>query len=430
MTNDPFEVRLSAWLRDDAAHRVPEHLDAVLLRTVATPQRRWWSSPRRWLPVELPVSRLSQLPPMSLRTILVLAIVALLVAALLAVAGASRRHVPKPFGPARNGVFVTGINGDLFQVDPVTGTKTALVSDDPAAFDFGPAFSRDGTKLSFLRSPNGNGLALFVADPDGSHAVQVTPFVDGLDGADWSPDGSRIVYLSALAGRDGDGINVVNVDGSHRMTLDVGGPANQIAWLPPDGDLILFRRGHLVDGDPPAGIFTVHPDGTGLRQISSRPGVDRNDYQDVTVSPDGTRIAYRDVSLEQRFRIHILDLRTGFDSTVPEPAGATGEGGPAFSPDGRSIAYIRWRADNTMQLAVVPADGSGTGIAIGPRGSLGDDGPSINNYFFTPDGTAIVANDLATNLEWLLPIDGSPGTVIARGSAAYDSLTTVQRVAP
>jgi hypothetical protein len=54
--------------------------------------------------------------------------------------------------------------------------------------------------------------------------------------------------------------------------------------------------------------------------------------------------------------------------------------------------YLRFYTERTLQLVVAPEDGSGTGIALGPRGSFGPDGPTINNYDFTPDGTAVIAN--------------------------------------
>ena len=52
-TNDSFDRRLSSWLERDAAGHVPDHLDEVLLHTAATRQRPWWSSPERWLPMDL-----------------------------------------------------------------------------------------------------------------------------------------------------------------------------------------------------------------------------------------------------------------------------------------------------------------------------------------------------------------------------------------
>jgi Tol biopolymer transport system component len=423
-TSNDFENELGGWLREDAASRVPDHLGEVLVRTIATRQRPWWSSLRRWIPFEVRVPPAPLTRSGSWRPILIVATVALVIAVLLIVASGSRRALPPPFGLARNGTLLASADGDVFTVDPTTGQRTPLIAGP--SFDFGPGFSRDGTKIAFARAVD-NGVELVVAGPDGGNLRAITPPVDGLDGSDWSPDGSRIAYLSTPPGTTGHRINIVNVDGSDPSFLDVHGPANQISWLPPDGTEILFRREHLVDSDPPAAIFAVHPDGTGLRQLSSRPAVDMNDYQDVAVSPDGTRIAYRDVGLEQRFRVHTIDLQTGLDRALSEPSSATGEGGPVFSPDGRSIVYLRWSSDNSTQLVVVPADDSGFGIAIGPRGPLGPDGPTINNYGFTPDGAAVFANYDAEKLARLLPVDGSPGVVIARGELA---LVAFQRLAP
>jgi len=425
--NRDFERQLGAWLREDSAGRVPGHLAEVLVRTVATRQRRWWSSPRRWLPIDLTAPRAPWMAPRTLRTIVFLAAVALLVAALIALAVGSRRTLPPPFGLARNGTFVTGIDGDLFIVNPTTGAKTALIKDSPDDYDFGPGFSRDGTKLSYLRTVLGNGLELVVADPDGSHARAVSPAVDGLDQADWSPDGTRIVFLSRVIGRGQ--INVVNADGTGLRTLYLDFPANGVMWLPREGSAILFRRDHQIDHDPPPAIVTVRPDGSDVEVLSTRPAVDDNDYQDITASPDGIHLAYREDGLENHFRIHIFDRLTGDDRVLPEPADATGQTSPGFSPDGTKVVYLRFFPAD-IRLVVAPVDGTSTGVVLPLSGQIGDDGPNINNYFFTPDGTAIVTNELSSRVEWLLPIDGSPGTVIARGVTAYDALSTVQRLAP
>jgi len=51
-TNDTFGQHLSAWLHEEAAHRVPDHLAEILVQTAATRQRRGWSSLERWLPMD------------------------------------------------------------------------------------------------------------------------------------------------------------------------------------------------------------------------------------------------------------------------------------------------------------------------------------------------------------------------------------------
>jgi Tol biopolymer transport system component len=362
----------------------------------------------------------------------VLAAVALLIAALLLLGVGSRRHLPAPFGLARNGVVVAAVGGDLFQVDLATGAKTPLLSDSQAHADFGPGFSRDGTMISYLRNISG-GQQLVVATPDGGDAHAVTPVVEAIDQADWSPDGSRSVVLSRV-----QGVGQIHVVATDRSRLDttivLPFSANQVSWLPPDGNAILFRGEQRAPGDPPPAIYTIRPDGTGLHTISSRPAANENDNNDVSAAPDGTSILYRESPATGAFVIHVLDLRTGKDSVLPSPATAAGQTSPVFSPDGVHVAYLRLAFDSaqrlTVQLVIAPLDGTTVGTALPLSGVIGDDGPTINNYFFTPDGSAVVANELTTVTEWLLPIDGSRGKVIARGTAPYDAMSSVQRLAP
>ncbi len=117
MTNERFEMSVSAWLHEDAAARLPDHLGAVLAVTSRTRQRRAWSSLERWLPLDTTLrpalGTWSDPAVIVLVGLLVLALVGLLL-----VAVGSQRRLPEPFGLARNGIFVSSIDGDLYTVDP------------------------------------------------------------------------------------------------------------------------------------------------------------------------------------------------------------------------------------------------------------------------------------------------------------------------
>jgi WD40 repeat protein len=420
--SDSFDRHVSDWLHEDAEHRVPEHLDAVLRRTRTERQRPAWSSLERWLPVQTTL-RLAPVPRLAWLLVVFALVVGLVIAAF---AIGSRQRLPAPFGPARNGPLLTSADGDIWAVNS-TGARKALIA--APEFDFGTNFSRDGTKFMFLRARGGttpeDGLALGVANADGSGVRVLSPYLQGLDWQDWSPDSTRIAFLSRPNGASGPGvINVVNVDGTGLRTLDVGRPAHDVSWLPPDGKEIIFRGEQLVDTDPPVGIFAVRPDGTGLREVSTRPPVDSYDFQSIAVSPDGTRLVYR--ASGDVFRIHVLDLQTGAERTLPDPTGSTAQVDPIFSPDGRSVVYQRWIGDSMTQLVVAPADGSGTGIAIGPPSAATDNGPSLNNYTFTPDGTAVITGD-GEDVTRLVPVDGSPSRILSTGRLSF---AAYQRLAP
>jgi len=432
-TNDRFERAMSSWLRDDAAHRVEDHLDEVLQTTVKTRQRPAWSSLERWLPVDTTFRPRFFNAPRLGQIVLVAALVIALLGLLIFAIGSRQQRLPPPFGLARNGVLASSADGDIYRIDPANGQQTPLVSGKE--FDFGASFSRDGTKVMFLRNaPNDCGkrdcgLFLMVANADGTDVRQLTPGVPGLDWNDWSPDGKQIVINAFAPSGDGHVMEVVNVDGSGTKTLDVGRPVHEMSWLPPDGAEIVFRGEQISPTDPPPGIFAVRPDGTGLREISTRPAVDANDYQGVGVSPDGQYVTYQDTNLKENppwglFQVHVMSLRTGEDRVLPQPSAAAQLSG-SFSPDGKLIAYQRVTSDGRAQMVVAPVDGTGTGIAIGPRVAAGEE--TINNYSWSPDGTAVLANYANDKVARLLPIDGSPAVELVRGEFA---LPGYQRIAP
>jgi Tol biopolymer transport system component len=338
----------------------------------------------------------------------------------------TRPRLPQPFGPARNGAIVSSHDGDIYAVDAVTHAERQLIGG--STLDFAPAFSRDGTMLMFLRGSgivdDASGLKLVVANADGTGVHELTGPTVGLDWLDWSPDSRQIAFLSSKDDKGPRVINVINADGTGLTTLDVGRPAFFVSWLPPLGREIVFRSERLTPTDPPPGIWAVHPDGTGLRELTSRPAINAGDFESPALAPDGSRISY--TASGPVARIHVLDLQTGTEIVLPSPNGVTSQQGSAFfSPDGRLVGYVRVdTVANTYQFVIAPADGSGTGVPVGPRLKLpmGD-----VNWTFTPDGSAVVVDYGADGSVQLLPVDGSPGTLLTRGDLSF---ADIQRLAP
>ncbi|MEO6206499.1 MAG: DPP IV N-terminal domain-containing protein, partial [Candidatus Limnocylindrales bacterium] len=197
------------------------------------------------------------------RLLLVAGVLVALAALAIVAVGSQRSRSPEPFGLARNGAIVTSSDGDIFLIDPATSDSRLLIGGD--GFDFGPVFSRDGTRMVFLRSDgpleDPATLTMYVARPDGSDVRAVTPPTSRLDWYDWSPDGTRIAYVS-----EGD-LWVVDIDGGGPRRLDDTGSTHFPTWLPPDGKEILYRRETASPG-----IFAISPDGSGgPRQLSKTP---------------------------------------------------------------------------------------------------------------------------------------------------------------
>jgi dipeptidyl aminopeptidase/acylaminoacyl peptidase len=433
-TRSDLDRSLAAWFNATADDATPDYLDEIVERVARQPQRPWWSSLERWLPMDTTFS--ARLAP-AVRPAGVLIVVGLLIAVVVAavlIAG-SQRRLPPPFGLARNGDFVFAANGDIYRFDSAGGSFEPLVTGP--SWDFGAGFSRDGTRFSFGRfmaDPSkvgeDQGLAIVVANADGSNVRQITPAMKGNCWSDWSPDGRYLLFRTER--QDGYGLlAVLDVENGTIKEIDPGLSVrcSMIGYRPPTGDEIIFR------GDTPVrhGVFAIRPDGTGLRALNTEHPI--CDCDTGYVSPDGRYVAV-DRWDDSGVRLWLLDIDTGAERLVPIPAGHTSRGG-TFSPDGTQIAFPMLHRiapnQNAYVVAVAPVDGSAQPRVLGPEVTLpaGTDEAFVSSTF-TPDGTQLIAAypDNPTspiNTIWLLPIDGSPGKKI--GSGTYASLD-IQRLAP
>jgi Tol biopolymer transport system component len=427
-SNERFEQTMSSWLREDGAFRVADHLDEVLAVTSETRQRPAWSSLERWLPVDTTFRpRLFNAPRLS-QALLVAALLIGLLGLLLLAVGSQRQRLPEPFGLARNGIFVASRDGDLYTVNPEAAQDSPLVLGDE--FDFSPIFSRDGTRIAFLRSDGRLTepaiLTMVVVNADGSGLHAVTPPTESLDWFDWSPDGTRIAYVAKGQ------LWVADANSATPLMLPGAKPAHFPTWLPPDGREIVYR----LEATHPA-IMAIRPDGTGAHQLSVTRANNQYDYQGPAVSPDGSTITFTrwssavpDVDNGWLPRIYALDVKNGREMEFPTAEG-TGQVGAAHSPDGKLVAYARIHREGAFQLVVANADGSGNERTVGPKKPGRPDGTDINaTWAFTPDGSALVVRygTDSSAVTRLLPVDGSPESILV--DTGVFEFADVQRLAP
>ncbi len=79
-----------------------------------------------------------------------------------------------------------------------------------------PSWSPDGSRIAFVSNEGGTDQ-IFVIDSQGGEPIQLTNGVGTNIGPDWSPDGSQIVFQSS---RDGNWeIYVMDSDGSNQRRL-------------------------------------------------------------------------------------------------------------------------------------------------------------------------------------------------------------------
>ena len=188
-------------------------------------------------------------------------------------------------------------------------------------------------------------------------------------------------------------------------------PGVGLAAYSGDNGRIVFERLGGRDGNRPSEIFSIKPDGTGLRRLTDNAVSEGG----ASVSPSGRRIAFSvggdtydsdlflmDAMGEQRRRL--VDLRGG-------------NGSPTWSPDGRWIAFSNIRPRRGADIFIVRRDGESLR-------RLTDTRADESSPAWSPDGDRIaIISDRKTGLSevWTMSPSGSAFDRVTRGATVCRS---------
>jgi dipeptidyl aminopeptidase/acylaminoacyl peptidase len=250
---------------------------------------------------------------------------------------------------------------DIFAVTPDGGVPFRLTSS--AGDDDSPAWSPDGTKIAFVSSRAGN-REIYVMSASGANQTRLTYAAGDDSKPTWSPDGTKIAFSSDRTGNRE--IWVMASDGSAQKDL-TNSPATldgEPAWSP-DGRRIAYSSLGTTAYD----IWTMYADGTGKQQITDDPG---HDMQPAW-SPDSKRIAFTS-SRNSGYDIWLMDA-DGWNQYPITGGSAQSDTWPEWSPDGSQVAFRRQRNGLPCDIWVVDIDANNAhNVTNDPVGN--DQGPS------------------------------------------------------
>ena len=202
----------------------------------------------------------------------------------------------------------------------------------------GLAWTPDG-KLVYTSQIAGE-QNLWITDPNGGPAKQLTAHAGFSEQPIVSPDGRYIVFLSNR--NDQEHLWRIDIDGKHPMQL-TRGIGDRHPTFTQDGRAVIFKSSN------PGSLFRVSIDGGEVVRLTDRGGFDPN------VSPDGKLIAcgYRPAPADKN-RFAVFSIDGGQPRLISDWPALYGR--LRWTPDGNAIAYAARQA-GVGNIWAQPIDG-------------------------------------------------------------------------
>jgi Tol biopolymer transport system component/DNA-binding winged helix-turn-helix (wHTH) protein len=184
--------------------------------------------------------------------------------------------------------------------------------------EYMPSFSPDGRQVAF---------AWTGADPNASYGVYIKPLAD---------ERARRLTETPAGASDGDPV-----------------------WSPDGKSIYFYRRGGGISG-----VYVAPASGGPVRQlIATSLGGRRMRRARFDVSPTGKTLVYVDaIAGKETVGLILFDLDTRASRQITDPPPNTeGDGDPAFSHDGKTIAFQR-NTHDLEQVYLIPANGGATRV--------------------------------------------------------------------
>lgn len=254
------------------------------------------------------------------------------------------------FGSYEDSAGGAGLEYDIYSMTAAGEEKRRIISSPTDDFD--ADLSVQG-KVAFASQRAGD-YDIYISNLDGKGVQRLTTAPNVCEeNPNWSPDGSKIVYMnvcwySASGSTQGD-IIVMNADGSNKTNLtQTPSQDDGFADWSPDGSKIVFSSGPYGGNYE---IYVMNADGTGKTRLTTTPVVEYG----PTWSPDGTKIAFvrRSATDANERDIFVMNADGTRESQLTDDNGR--ELVPQWSPDGTKILYYR---QGDLSVYVMDADGS------------------------------------------------------------------------
>jgi Tol biopolymer transport system component/DNA-binding winged helix-turn-helix (wHTH) protein len=230
-----------------------------------------------------------------------------------------------------------------------------------------------------------------------SAPVQLYSSPDRFGSPQFSPDGKKIFFAIYQERRE-----LVRYDSTQKTFVPyLSGIAARLLSFSKDGKWVTYRS------DTDGALWRSRADGSEKLQLTFPPMVAYHS----TWSPDGKRIVFGATLPGQEAKLFWVSPDGGTPEALTSSNGT--DGGPSYSPDGRSIIFQRWttNAEGTRRSAVYVLDLTSRQTRELP-GSKDFDG-----VHWSPDGKNAAASDEANNRLMIFDFVRQQWSELADGAA-------------
>ena len=251
----------------------------------------------------------------------------------------------------QNDIMADRALSSIWMIDTQTGDETPFAGQIGGAF--APRWSPDGTRIAFVSAQSGS-AQLWVKWVGSGEAVRLTGLPNSPSSITWAPDGRSLAYTMLV----NDAPPSLGSAPANRPEGAQWADALNIT------DLVNFRAdgaGELSPGF--SKVFTISATGGAPRQMTFGPN---HDGGPLSFSPDGATIIFtanRNANWQTdpvEADVWALDVASLTLTQLTDRDGP--DAGAIVSPDGRFIAYVGFddvgRAYENTELHIMDADGS------------------------------------------------------------------------